>query len=377
MPDTAPIPLSVVIPAYNRETMIARAVASAWGQSPRPPAEVIVVDDCSADRSGAVAAELGARVIRHQVNRGLGASRNTGIAAATQPWIALLDSDDEWLPHLLDTLWRLRDDHVLVGLASLNCGEDPARDRFAGPTAREPIVLDSPAALLYPENFIAASGTMVRADAVAAVGGYREGLSHGEDLDLWLRVLESGTGLVAPVVGVIYHLHAGQVTRDYTTMAARQLDVLRSYSDREWWSAARVEAWRAGSAWDELRRSNRGAALSCARFIAGNPWRVAGLTGLLARRWRLRRRSASVTRQGTPSVALFSGGARTRAEAEGAVPAGTPLPDANPLSMIRRPPALAVVDSRLRAAVARALGVRPVSATELPDLLRRPWSPSG
>ncbi|HEX8742432.1 MAG TPA: glycosyltransferase family 2 protein [Thermoleophilaceae bacterium] len=362
MTDTGAIPLSVVIPAYNRETMIARAVASAWGQHPRPPAEVIVVDDCSTDRSGAVAAELGARVIRHEQNRGLGASRNTGIRAATQPWIALLDSDDEWLPHLLDALWRLRDDHILVGLASLNCGDDPAYDRFAGPTGRRPVVLESPARLLYPENYIAASGTMVRADAVAAVGGYREDLSHGEDLDLWLRVLEHGSGIVAPMVGVIYHLHAGQVTRDQVTMAARQLDVLRSYSDRSWWSSARVEAWRAGSAWDELRRGDGRTVARCAAFIARHPSRIAGLGGLLLRRWRLRRRSASVTRAGTPTVAVL---------------AGRRVPLAGLVSLVRRPPGVAVVDSPAQRALVRALGIRPARQSELPDLVRRPWSPDG
>jgi glycosyltransferase involved in cell wall biosynthesis len=282
--------------------MVRRAVASAFAQTPRPPAEVIVVDDCSADATGAAAAELGARVIRHEENRGEGGARNTGIAAAEQPWIALLDSDDEWLPHLLDTLWRLRGDHVLVGTASLNCGDDPRDDRFAGTTARKPAVLRSPAALIYPENYVAASGTMVRADVVRTVGGYDETLSHGADLDLWLRVLEHGTGLVAPVVGVLYHLHEGQVTKDRHAMAERQEHVLRSYSGRPWWSAARVEAWRGGPAWDDLRlalsEGDRAEALRQAAFIGRDPRRAAGVAGLLARRVRLRRRSARVSRTG-------------------------------------------------------------------------------
>jgi glycosyltransferase involved in cell wall biosynthesis len=378
-----PVPLSVVIPAYDRETMIGRAVASAWSQRPRPPAEVIVVDDCSHDGTGAVAERLGARVIRHEVNRGLGASRNTGIAAATQPWIALLDSDDEWLPHLVDTLWRLRRDHVMVGLASLNCGPDPARDRYAGTTARRPVVLRSPAALLYPENFIAASGTMVRADVVAAVGGYREDLSHAEDLDLWLRVLQRGTGLVAPSIGVIYHLHGGQVTRDHAAMAARQLEVMRSYSDRPWWSAWRVEAWRAGSAWDLMRRGSPSNAWRCATFIASHPWRIGGLAGVLLRRHRLRRRSGAVTRRGTPTVTVVSpdrglhdivyraaGPERLRAPRRAGVVASL-------AAQLRAPAGLTVVDSRAAALVARALGSRPVPAARLRELMDRPWSPAG
>ena len=358
--ETSPLPLSVVIPAYNRETMIGRAVASALAQAPRPPAEVIVVDDCSADATGDVAREHGARVIRHEQNRGEGGARNTGIANARHPWIALLDSDDEWLPHLLDTLWRLRGDHVLAGAASLNCGEDPCADRFAGTTRRKPAVLRSPAALIYPENYIAASGTMVRADAVRAVGGYDETLSHGADLDLWLRVLEHGTGVVAPVVGVIYHLHDGQVTKDHRTMAERQLHVLRSYSDREWWSASKVEAWRGVGAWDDLRRAirarDRGAAVGRAAFIARDPRRAAGVAGVLARRARLRRRSAAVTREGGPSVQRID-------NAQALVKAA------------RRPPGVAVVDSRAAALAARAIGSRPVRADQLAHAARAPWSP--
>lgn len=377
-----PVPLSVVIPAYDRETMVGRAIASAWAQHPRPPAEVIVVDDCSSDRTAEVAESLGARVIRHEVNRGLGASRNTGIRAASHQWIALLDSDDEWLPHLVDTLWHLRDDHVLVGAASLNCGDDPARDRFAGPTSREPLVLTSPAELVYPENFVAASGTMVRADVVHAAGGFREELSHCEDLDLWLRVLEHGTGLITPVVGVIYHLHDGQVTRDQETMATRQLEVMRSYSSRPWWSASRVEARRAADAWDLLRRGETPTKLRCAAFIGRHPARIAGLGGLLVRRHRLRRRSAAVTRHGTPSVAILSGKPERRAQLARAVGddrvhVASKLGLAGALvALWRRPAGIAVADSAAARAIARLAGVRAVSPAKLAELTQRPWSPA-
>ena len=67
-----PLPVSVVIPAFNRPDMVARAVRSALEQQPRPPAEVIVVDDGSSDDTAAAASAAGARVIRHEVNQGEG-----------------------------------------------------------------------------------------------------------------------------------------------------------------------------------------------------------------------------------------------------------------------------------------------------------------
>ena len=107
--DARPLPVTVIIPAYNRADTVAQAVASALAQHPAPPAEVLVVDDGSADDTAEVAERAGARVVRHAVNQRLGAARNTGLSHATQPWIALLDSDDEWLPHHLASLWPHHD----------------------------------------------------------------------------------------------------------------------------------------------------------------------------------------------------------------------------------------------------------------------------
>lgn len=291
------LPVSVVIPAFNRPEMVRRAVESALAQQPLPPAEVIVVDDCSTDATATVAAAAGATVIQHDHNRGEGAARNSGIAAAAHPWIGLLDSDDEWLPHLLDTLWRRRDGHVLLAGAAVNHGTGPGAGRYAGPLTEE--VLRTPARLLYPENFVPASGVIVNAEALRATGGYRTELRHGADLDMWLRVLDQGTGLMIPRVVVHYHLHSGQVTRDHVGMATAQLDVLRTYADRPWWSRARVEGWRAGSEWDDLRRElaagDRSGLPRHAAFLLARPSRILGLLGILNRRYRLRRRTRSLT----------------------------------------------------------------------------------
>ena len=259
------MPVSVVIPAYNREQMVVRAVTSALSQRPHPPAEVIVVDDCSSDRTGDAAAAAGARIVRHEVNRGEGAARNTGVSHARHCWVALLDSDDEWLPHMLATLWPRRDGHVLVGGASLNCGPDPARDRYAGVVGRRDRVLGSPSALIYPENFVAASGTMVRRDVVVDVGGYTEGMKAGADMDLWIRVLERGSGLIVPEPVVLYHMHEGQVTTDTELMARGHRTVAERYPHRPWWSAKLLGVGRAARGTSAARQ-----ALATA---AATPWR--------------------------------------------------------------------------------------------------------
>ncbi len=135
-PEGYPLPITVIIPAYNRADTVARAVASALAQRPSRPAEVVVVDDGSADDTAEAARLAGARVVRHSVNRRLGAARNTGLSNATQPWIALLDSDDEWLPHHLASLWPLRGTHVLIAASALRCAPDGQQLHLGRPSLR-------------------------------------------------------------------------------------------------------------------------------------------------------------------------------------------------------------------------------------------------
>ena len=90
--------ISVVIPTYNRAALLPRALESVRAQS-LPPDEVIVVDDGSTDGSGElIAARYPECIYLRQENLGVSAARNLGIREARGEWIALLDSDDAWLP---------------------------------------------------------------------------------------------------------------------------------------------------------------------------------------------------------------------------------------------------------------------------------------
>src|SRR5713101_4159733 len=92
--------LSVVIPTYDRQALCERALRSVRAQDV-DGMEIIVVDDCSPSPftlPAEMAADPRIRVVRHDVNRGAGQARDTGIAASRGAWIAFLDSDDYWLP---------------------------------------------------------------------------------------------------------------------------------------------------------------------------------------------------------------------------------------------------------------------------------------
>ena len=94
--------ISVVIPTYNRKHTLPRAIASVLNQTLQPT-EIIMVDDGSTDGTADWIQETYPRINPiSQSNKGVSAARNIGIKYAKCDWIALLDSDDEWLPDKLE-----------------------------------------------------------------------------------------------------------------------------------------------------------------------------------------------------------------------------------------------------------------------------------
>ena len=92
--------VTVVIPTHNRRELLHRTLRSVLAQRD-VGLSVLVVDDGSAEEVAPSVEALGdprVTVLRHPVARGVSAARNTGIAAATTPWVAFVDDDDLWAP---------------------------------------------------------------------------------------------------------------------------------------------------------------------------------------------------------------------------------------------------------------------------------------
>jgi hypothetical protein len=296
------LPVSVIIPSYNRAERLRRCLTSVWSQRPLPPAEVIVVDDASEDHTVQVAEELGARVIRHHENSGPSEARNTGLRAASQSWIALIDSDDEWLPDHLDHVWGLRGNHVLVASSSLDCGADPMNDHFRGPSQRCPVVLHSGDQVLASGNPIPTSGALFQRDLALEAGGFRAHRRVVEDLDLWMRLLERGTGICSPRVTTIYHIHDSQLSLDRRTMELATLEAAEAHRRRTGGSRTAVRRWQGVTAWDNLRTAHKsgdvGGALRWGMCIVAHPQSVVGVINAWGARYRIRRRSAALRAAG-------------------------------------------------------------------------------
>lgn len=127
------MPFSVIIPAFNEELSIADVLRSLCNflQEHHPDAEIIVVNDCSTDRTASIAAEIpNVRILSHPWNKGYGASLKTGIQAAKHEWCITYDADGQHTPDLLPLLLAHchAPHHMVVG----------KRERYEGPWVRRP-----------------------------------------------------------------------------------------------------------------------------------------------------------------------------------------------------------------------------------------------
>jgi teichuronic acid biosynthesis glycosyltransferase TuaG len=186
-------PVSVIIPAYNAAGTITRALTSIAQQS-LSPAEVIVVDDGSPDATAAIAESmagaLGATklIVIRQPNKGAGAARNRAIQEATQPVLAFLDADDEWLPAKLERSITVmtEGDYLLVAHDYLD--ETPDGDVHVDCRRRYEEASD-PYVPLYLKGYIPSISVLTRRQAVLDAGGFDESLRNAQDFDLWLKLL--------------------------------------------------------------------------------------------------------------------------------------------------------------------------------------------
>lgn len=181
----SPPKISVVIPAYHAEQTIARTLDSVLSQT-FAPYEIIVVDDGSKDGTCRVVEAYAPRVtLVRQPNGGPNAARNNGVRQATGDWIALLDSDDAWLPEKLERqVARIAPDVALVHCYVVDDRDIPEAD----------VTFE----LLWKRNCIGTSTVVMNKDTFNSVGGFVEDRRFigAEDYNLWLRLAATGKRIV-------------------------------------------------------------------------------------------------------------------------------------------------------------------------------------
>ncbi len=287
--------ISVIIPLYNRREEIGRAIASALRQS-HAPHEIVVVDDASRDGSAEAVAALGdgrIRLLRHERNQGASAARNTGIAAATSDWIALLDSDDEWEPEKLarqlNALCAAPDAPAAGVTGYVIRDYRTGEERIFVPSAGDATL----AALVWGCPLGVGSTLLARRAVFAEIGMFDADLPRLEDWEWLLRYLPvHGLAVVSDPLTIVHKASdpsRAQVFASLARIRARHRD---AWYRRSWIAGRKFDSTllvEEAAAAHYAGANSRAAALALKAFAA-YPLRP-GLLSLLARRSLGQRRS--------------------------------------------------------------------------------------
>jgi glycosyltransferase involved in cell wall biosynthesis len=227
--------VSVVVPAYERADVLARALATVVAQS-YERLEILVVDDGSTEDLCAVVdgfADPRMTLLVHPQNRGTGAARNTGLAHATGELVAFLDSDDEWLPEKIARQVALfRAAPRATGLVYSSVLEATGR---GAPVLHTASARGDVRREMMWRNVIhfGMSSTVVRREVALTVGGFDEALPAIEDYDFFVRVGELFAFEVVAEPLIVYHNEAaatGQRSRHFRANTAARQAFLRRYA---------------------------------------------------------------------------------------------------------------------------------------------------
>lgn len=236
MADAKTPAISIVLPVYNRETVIAEAVRSVLSQQ-FEDFELIVVDDGSTDRSAEVIGEFDdprLRVIRLLANAGGNAARNRGIEAARAPLVAFLDSDDNFLPHKIGFTVRFFAEHPNVdALLDSFIKRYPERERADLPL-RNPVLTDNGEileALFNRRIWKATPGIAVRRDAAIRAGMFDEELKRRQDFDFILRLAKVGRLASSDEIGWIKNFSTDTISGGLGNFASSTVEFYRRHPE--------------------------------------------------------------------------------------------------------------------------------------------------
>ncbi len=217
-----PISFSVIVPLYNKQAYIERALNSVYAQT-HAPKELIIVNDVCTDDSILVAQnslarlkqrrpEIHVTILHNKENKGPGAARNYGLQIATSEYVLFLDADDEYQPRLLEKIQRLvkdeRADMIIFGYRRL-----PDNLVLPSPTITAPgwltphdhetYRLNDPLSIVYDRRYPLGPGSNVAIKRTATHGlRYDETAKVYEGIDFWFRVMQK----IVNVDGNVFYL---------------------------------------------------------------------------------------------------------------------------------------------------------------------------
>jgi glycosyltransferase involved in cell wall biosynthesis len=223
--------VSAIVPAYNAARWLSLALDSFLAQT-FSDSEAIVVDDGSKDDTAAIAARYAERYpdrirLLRQENSGLCGARNPALAAARGEYCALLDSDDEWLPHHLERSVAALDADPALGLVHANIEriDDDGRTLHVPPRYWRDGD-DAFARILLREEHVSCPTVVFRRALLQQVGPFDMQFNRlgCEDRDLWLRIALVAPLRFLPAVHALYRHHDSNMSANTEKMErARRL----------------------------------------------------------------------------------------------------------------------------------------------------------
>ena len=230
--------VSVIIPTYNRSHLVGRAIQSVLNQT-FTDFELIIVDDASTDNTKEVVESFNApriRYIRHEQNKGGGATRNTGIEAAYGEYIAFLDSDDEWLPRKLEKQLLIfrgygkANSKKVVYTGILWIDQESGKIIQKGIPIKEGWLFYD----LFLDNCIIGGGStvIVPKECIDKVGFFDERLDSCQDLDMWIRLSEcfQFCAIKEPLAKI--YIHKERITEDLRAKTQARQRILGKFSKK-------------------------------------------------------------------------------------------------------------------------------------------------
>lgn len=211
--------VSIIIPTYNRADLLPRAIASILAQTFRN-FELIIVDDGSTDDTPEVVNKFQekdnrVKYIRQENSGGAARPKNTGIKNAAGEYIAVLDSDDEWLPEKLAKQLNLFEKFNNPNLGFVGCHafivnkKPDGQNIFKIPSYRKSEFLEK---ILHRDYLGSGSGIMYKKSVFDDIGFFDENLKSGQDWEMRIRLLQKYDFEAVPEPLIKYHLHQASVS---------------------------------------------------------------------------------------------------------------------------------------------------------------------
>lgn len=204
--------ISIIIPTYNREKLVAKAIQSVADQEFDGKIEIIIADDGSTDRTLSVVESFGNKVIllKKPLNckdQGVASTRNRALKIATQPFISFLDSDDFYLRGHIKKMVSVLEDNPDLGFVfcrMLKLKEENGKKLFRPWTHEHIFKKDILNPVVSRSNIAHTNSLLFRKEVFETVGNFNETYTNFEDIDLWMRISEKFKGAFSNHYGAVY-----------------------------------------------------------------------------------------------------------------------------------------------------------------------------